>query len=74
MDRITTATAHTVSIGTAFYSLLDSFSPQEWTAIGILGGLCLSLLTGIVSWMTNIYFKNKQLKLEQQRNADQDKG
>lgn len=70
MDKISTATAHTVSIGTAFYAMLDGFSPQEWAAIGILGGLIFSALT----WLTNIYFKKKQLELERQRHGDKEQG
>ena len=66
MDRMTTGASYGVSVATTVYSLLDSFTHDEWAAIGILGGLFFGALT----WITNIYFQYRRLKLEErQRNG-----
>ncbi|ELD0485734.1 class II holin family protein [Escherichia coli] len=66
MERMTTGASYGVSVATTVYSLLDSFTHDEWAAIGILGGLFFGALT----WITNIYFQHRRLKLEeQQRNG-----
>ncbi|EFF0758077.1 class II holin family protein [Escherichia coli] len=66
MDRMTTGASYGVSVATTIYSLLDSFTHDEWAAIGILGGLFFGALT----WIANFYFQYRRLKLEErQRNG-----
>ncbi|EEQ2762373.1 class II holin family protein, partial [Escherichia coli] len=36
--------------------LLDKVSPSQWVAIGVLG----SLLFGLLTYLTNLYFKIKE--------------
>ncbi|EEZ9379085.1 holin, partial [Escherichia coli] len=36
--------------------ILDNVTPSHWTAIGVLGSLFLGLLT----YLTNLYFKIKE--------------
>ncbi|WP_253318549.1 class II holin family protein [Citrobacter farmeri] len=59
MDRITTGVAYSTSAGGAGYwllQLLDRVSPSQWAAIGVLG----SLLFGLLTYLTNLYFKIKE--------------
>lgn len=58
MDRMTTGASYGVSVATTIYSLLDSFTHDEWAAIGILGGLFFGALT----YLTNLYFKIREDK------------
>ncbi len=56
MDKLTTGASYGVSFGNAgywFYRLLNSFSPDQWVAVGVLGSLLIALLTLTV----NIGFK-----------------
>ncbi|EIH00761.1 lysis protein S [Escherichia coli 5.0588] len=39
-----------------FLQLLDRVSPSQWAAIGVLG----SLLFGLLTYLTNLYFKIKE--------------
>lgn len=48
--------------GTALYF---GFSPGEWQAIGILGGLVFAA----AGYFTNLWFKAAHLKLEREREA-----
>ncbi|EGG3071184.1 lysis protein [Salmonella enterica] len=67
MDRMTTGASYGASAATMLYSFLDSFSHDEWAAIGIIGGLFFGALT----WGTNLYFQRQRNRiLERQRNAD----
>ncbi|MDT1818114.1 holin, partial [Acinetobacter baumannii] len=36
--------------------LLDKVSPSQWAAIGVLG----SLVFGLLTYLTNLYFKIKE--------------
>ncbi|MGG5964888.1 phage holin [Salmonella enterica] len=66
MDRITSHASYGVSFTTALYSFLDSFTHDEWAAIGIIGGLFFGALT----WGTNLYFQRQRNRiLEQQKNG-----
>ncbi|MCG8155180.1 class II holin family protein [Brenneria goodwinii] len=59
MDKITTGVAYGTSGGSAGFwmlQLLDSVSPTQWAAIGVLGSLVLGLLT----YLTNLYFKIRE--------------
>lgn len=47
MDRTTTGASYGVSAATMIYSFLDSFTHDEWAAIGIMGGLFFGALTWI---------------------------
>ncbi|EJK6411870.1 class II holin family protein [Escherichia coli] len=48
------------SIQTGYWllQLLDKVSPSQWVAIGVLG----SLLFGLLTYLTNLYFKIKEDK------------
>lgn len=59
MDKMTTGASYGISFATMLYSILDSFTHDEWAAIGILGGLFFGALT----WGANIYFQYRRLKL-----------
>lgn len=48
MDKITTGISYGASGGGAafwFTRLLDGYSPEQWAAIGVLGGLFFAFLT-----------------------------
>lgn len=58
MDKAATTLAYTASGSTSGYwllKLLNNFTPDQWTAIGVLGGLFFAFLT----YLTNLYFKIK---------------
>ncbi|ECA5826018.1 lysis protein [Salmonella enterica subsp. enterica serovar Hvittingfoss] len=59
MTRMTTGASYGVSFTTMLYSCLDSFTHEEWAAIGIIGGLVFGALT----FLTNFYFQWRRLKL-----------
>ena len=59
MEKITTGVSYTTSaVGTGYWflQLLDRVSPSQWAAIGVLG----SLLFGLLTYLTNLYFKIKE--------------
>ena len=61
MEKITTGVSYTTSaVGTGYWllQLLDKVSPSQWVAIGVLG----SLLFGLLTYLTNLYFKIKEDK------------
>ncbi|HDY0789160.1 TPA: class II holin family protein [Escherichia coli] len=39
-----------------FLQLLDKVTPSQWAAIGVLG----SLVFGLLTYLTNLYFKIKE--------------
>jgi hypothetical protein len=43
------ATSHGVAFGSVITAVLDRFTPEQWNAIGILGGLTISGLTALAS-------------------------
>ncbi|ULJ41078.1 class II holin family protein [Escherichia coli] len=45
-----------VGTGYWFLQLLDRVSPSQWAAIGVLG----SLLFGLLTYLTNLYFKIRE--------------
>lgn len=58
MDKLTTGIAYGGAVGNAGYwvlQLLDKVSPSQWAAIGVLG----SLMFGLMTYLTNLYFKIK---------------
>jgi len=59
MDKLTTGMAYGSSAGSAGFwvlQLLDQVSTSQWAAIGVLGSLAFGLLT----YLTNLYFKIKE--------------
>ncbi|AJA26941.1 Phage holin lysis protein S [Escherichia coli O157:H7 str. SS52] len=59
MEKITTGVSYTTSaVGTGYWflQLLDRVSPSQWAAIGVLG----SLLFGLLTYLTNLYFKIRE--------------
>ena len=61
MDKISTGIAYGTSAGSAgywFLQLLDRVTPSQWAAIGVLG----SLVFGLLTYLTNLYFKIKEDK------------
>ncbi|CAM7101231.1 Holin [Escherichia coli] len=59
MEKITTGVSYTTSaVGTGYWflQLLDRVSPSQWAAIGVLG----SLLFGLLTYLTNLYFKTRE--------------
>ncbi len=65
MDKMTMGVSYGVSFATTLYSVLDSFTPDEWAAIGILSGVIFGTLT----FLTNFYFQWRRLKI-QEREGD----
>ncbi|HEO8935050.1 TPA: class II holin family protein [Serratia marcescens] len=59
MEKLTTCLSYCASGGGAAYwftKLLDGYSPEQWAAIGVLGGLFFAFLT----WLMNLYFKIRE--------------
>ena len=59
MDKLTTGVAYGASVGNTGFWLLqltDKVSPSQWAAIGVLG----SLVFGLLTYLTNLYFKIKE--------------
>ncbi|MES4611402.1 class II holin family protein [Ewingella sp. CoE-038-23] len=56
MDKLTTVVAYGASAGSVLNGLLNTFSPDQWNAIGVLAGISVAVLT----YMTNLYFKIKE--------------
>lgn len=56
MDKLTTGVAYGASACSVLNGLLNTFSPDQWNAIGVLAGISVAILT----YMTNLYFKIKE--------------
>ncbi|MHA7847235.1 class II holin family protein [Serratia sp. D1N4] len=59
MERITTNLSYGASGSSAVFGIaqfLDRFSPEQWAAIGVIGGLFFAFLT----WLMNLYFKLRE--------------
>jgi hypothetical protein len=59
MDKLTTGIAYGASATNTGYWLLqltDKVSPSQWAAIGVIG----SLVFGLLTYLTNLYFKIKE--------------
>ena len=56
MDKLTTGVAYGASAGSFLNGLLNTFSPDQWNAIGVLAGISVAILT----YLTNLYFKIKE--------------
>lgn len=55
MSKLATGVALGTSGGTVVNGLLTRFSPDEWSAIGVIAGVAGIILTFLVNW----YYKNK---------------
>ena len=61
MDKLTTGVAYGTSAvvpDTGFYGCQNKVTPSQWAAIGVLG----SLVFGLLTYLTNLYFKIKEDK------------
>ncbi len=59
MEKIATGVSYSTSAaGTGYwlFQILDNVTPSQWTAIGVLG----SLFFGLLTYLTNLYFKIKE--------------
>lgn len=63
MDKLTTGVAYGASAGSVLNGLLNTFSPDQWNAIGVLAGISVAILT----YMTNLYFKIKENRRKELR-------
>lgn len=62
---IAAGASYVTSISSGGYwllQLLDKVSPSQWAAIGVIG----SLLLGLLTYLTNLYFKVKDRRKEAQ--------
>ncbi|EMC2288541.1 class II holin family protein [Salmonella enterica] len=58
--------SYVTSLGSGGYwllQLLDKVSPSQWAAIGVLG----SIVLGLVTYLTNLYFKIKEDRRKEAR-------
>ncbi|WP_252120335.1 MULTISPECIES: class II holin family protein [Symbiopectobacterium] len=59
MYKLTTGISYGASGATGSYwmlQLLDAVSPNQWTAIGVMG----SLLFGLLTFLVNLFFKIRE--------------
>lgn len=55
MSKLASGAAYGASAGTVANGLLTRLSPDEWSAIGVIAGIVVALLT----FSINFYFKRK---------------
>ncbi|MDI9222125.1 phage holin [Pantoea sp. EA-12] len=55
MSKLTTGAAYSASAGAIVHSILTWFSPEEWSALGVLVGISIAIVTCIVNW----YYRRK---------------
>lgn len=55
MSKLTTGIAYGVSAGEIIHGILTYFSPEEWSAVGVLAGISLATITCII----NGYYRRK---------------
>lgn len=55
MSKFTTGVAYSVSAGEVVHGVLTFFSPEEWSAVGVLAGISLATITCIINW----YYRRK---------------
>lgn len=55
MSKLTTGIAYSVSAGEVVHGVLTFFSPEEWSAVGVLAGISLATITCIINW----YYRRK---------------
>ncbi|MEH3171002.1 class II holin family protein [Enterobacter quasiroggenkampii] len=56
MDKLTTGAAYGASAGSILNGVLNTYSPEQWNAIGVLVGIIVAVLT----YLTNLYFKIRE--------------
>lgn len=56
MEKLTTGAAYGASAMGILNGLLNTYSPEQWNAIGVLAGIIIGLLT----YLTNLYFKIRE--------------
>ena len=55
MSKLATGAAYGASAGTVANGLLTRLSPDEWSAIGVITGIVVAILTFGINW----YYKRK---------------
>ncbi|MCS3401397.1 holin family HP1 protein [Pantoea sp. PNA 14-12] len=55
MSKLTTGVAYSVSVGEILHGVLTYFSPEEWSAVGVLTGISIATVTCIINW----YYRRK---------------
>jgi len=55
MNNLTSGAAYGAAIGTMANGFLNCFSPDEWSAIGVLAGILVALFTFVINW----YYRRK---------------
>ncbi len=55
VSKLTTGAAYSASAGAIAHSILTWFSPEEWSAVGVLAGISIALLTCLINW----YYRRK---------------
>ncbi|EAW4590362.1 holin [Salmonella enterica] len=62
--------SYVTSLGSGSYwllQLLDKVSPSQWAAIGVLA----SIVLGLITYLTNLYFKIKEDRRKEAQLYDQ---
>ncbi|EJG0814160.1 MULTISPECIES: phage holin [Enterobacteriaceae] len=55
MSKLATGAAYGASAGTVANSLLTRLSPDEWSAVGVIVGIVVAIMTFGINW----YYKRK---------------
>ncbi|WP_276642920.1 phage holin [Siccibacter turicensis] len=55
MSKLASGAAYGASAGSVANGLLNRLSPDEWSAVGVIAGIVVALLTLLI----NLYFKRK---------------
>lgn len=55
MSKLASGAAYGASAGSVANGLLSRLSPDEWSAVGVIAGIVVALLTLFI----NLYFKRK---------------
>ncbi len=70
LSDVAAGASYVTSIGSGSYwllQLLDKVSPSQWAAIGVLA----SIFFGLLTYLTNLYFKIKDRQKEALRDEQQ---
>jgi len=55
MNKLTTGIAYSASAGEIAHGVLTYFSPEEWSAVGVLVGISMAFVTCAINW----YYRRK---------------
>ena len=55
MSKLTTSIAYSASAGAIAHSVLTWFTPEEWSAVGVIAGITLAFITCMINW----YYRRK---------------